>query len=125
MKRKVNDMIYIPRLHNEEREPEDLNFEEQPAFDTPDAGCQAQAPETCFENYTVNHTYKRTTLRETESVKGGSSFTQELEGLINRFSEENNSNTPDFILAKYMANALDSFNIAVQEREKWYGRKVF
>ena len=111
MKRKVNDMMYIPRLHNEEREPEDLNFEEQPAFDTPDAGCQAQAPETC--------------LRETESVKGGSSFTQELEGLINRFSEENNSNTPDFILAKYMANALDSFNIAVQEREKWYGRKVF
>jgi hypothetical protein len=97
------------------------------AFDTPDAGCQAQTPETCFEieNYTVNHTYKRTTLRETESVKGGSSFTQELQGLINKHSEENNSNTPDFILAKYMANALDSFNIAVQERERWYGRKVF
>jgi len=53
------------------------------------------------------------------------SFTEELTQVINRYSEENNSNAPDFILAEYMRNALDSFNIAVQAREKWYGRKTF
>jgi len=51
------------------------------------------------------------------------SFTQELEQLINRHSRENESNTPDFILAAYVAHCLDAFNCAVQAREKWYGRE--
>lgn len=49
-------------------------------------------------------------------------FEKELEDLINRHSKENESNTPDFILAQYMSNCLKNFNIATQQRETWYGR---
>lgn len=52
-----------------------------------------------------------------------SEFERELETLINRHSKENGSDTPDFILAKYLRTCLDNFNIAVKEREKWYGRE--
>ena len=51
-----------------------------------------------------------------------SSFETEICGLINRYSKENESNTPDFVLAQYISNCLDAFNIAVQQRETWYGR---
>ena len=49
-------------------------------------------------------------------------FQKELQILINKFSEENKSNTPDFILAQYLEECLDTFNTAVQQRESWYGR---
>ena len=49
-------------------------------------------------------------------------FEKELETLINRHCKENESNTPDFILAQYVAGCLAAFNTAVQQRETWYGR---
>lgn len=49
-------------------------------------------------------------------------FQNELRSLINRYSEENKSNTPDFILAQYVEGCLLAFNTAVQQRENWYGR---
>lgn len=49
-------------------------------------------------------------------------FQKELEHLINRFSVENASNTPDFILARFMAECLTAFNKAVHERARWHGR---
>ena len=49
-------------------------------------------------------------------------FEIELTALINEFCLENDSNTPDFILAQYMKSCLIAFNIAVQQRETWYGR---
>jgi len=49
-------------------------------------------------------------------------FLSELEGLINKYSKENDSDTPDFILAKYLENCLNNFSEAVNAREKWYGR---
>uniref|UniRef100_A0A6H1ZTF8 Uncharacterized protein n=1 Tax=viral metagenome TaxID=1070528 RepID=A0A6H1ZTF8_9ZZZZ len=49
-------------------------------------------------------------------------FEEELRGLINRCSKENISNTPDFILAQYIAACLDAFDMATQQRETWYGR---
>jgi hypothetical protein len=50
------------------------------------------------------------------------SFEDELTDLINRHSMENESNTPDFILARYMQGCLTNFNAAVKFREQWYGR---
>lgn len=50
------------------------------------------------------------------------SFRQELECLINRYSVENASDTPDFILANYLCACLDAFNQTVRRREEWYGR---
>lgn len=51
-------------------------------------------------------------------------FKKELEQLINKYSVENGSDTPDFILANYLMNCLQSYEIAIDSREKWYGRSI-
>lgn len=51
------------------------------------------------------------------------SFEQELIKLINRFSQENQSNTPDFILAEFLNGCLENYNRSINQREAWYGRK--
>ncbi len=45
----------------------------------------------------------------------------ELTTLLNCYSEENESNTPDFMLAKFMLSCLEAFNVATRERDRWYG----
>lgn len=45
-----------------------------------------------------------------------------IEHAINRFSAENGSNTPDFILARFLIGALAAWNAAVMRREEWHGR---
>lgn len=40
---------------------------------------------------------------------------------INSVSAENGSNTPDFILAKYLVACLEAFDAAVVARDTWYG----
>lgn len=47
-------------------------------------------------------------------------FEQELEKLINHYSLESNSDTPDFILAKYLVGCLNNFNDTLQRRRNWY-----
>lgn len=49
-------------------------------------------------------------------------FRAEIERVVNRYSMENGSNTPDFILAEYLTACLAAFDVAVQQRETWYGR---
>lgn len=46
-----------------------------------------------------------------------------IKNAINRFSAENGSNTPDFILAEYLIGALELFDATTKDREKWYGRE--
>lgn len=43
---------------------------------------------------------------------------------INRYSLENESNTPDFILAEHMVRAMEAFNATSRERERWYGKSL-
>ena len=50
------------------------------------------------------------------------SFQKELERLINCKSIEGGSDTPDFILAEYLRQCLDAFDMATRRREDWYGR---
>ena len=52
-------------------------------------------------------------------------FERSLKNLLNKYSMENRSNTPDFILAEYMHSCLINFNIATRAREHWFGRRVF
>ncbi len=47
---------------------------------------------------------------------------EDIQNAINRHSAENASNTPDFILAQYLEACLAAFDVAVQQRETWYGR---
>jgi hypothetical protein len=51
-----------------------------------------------------------------------SEFCKELEKLINFHNMESGSDTPDFILARYLMNCLEVFNSSISERERWYGR---
>ena len=46
-----------------------------------------------------------------------------LEALLNSHSRENESNTPDFILAEYMMMCLEAFEQASVRREDWYGHR--
>lgn len=49
-------------------------------------------------------------------------FKKDLEHLINKYSLENGSNTPDFLLAEYLVDCLYAYNTSVMKRETWYGR---
>jgi hypothetical protein len=48
-------------------------------------------------------------------------FERDLAAVINKHSKENGSNTPDFILAKFLNVCLMTFEGAVAARETWYG----
>lgn len=48
-------------------------------------------------------------------------FEKELKSLINKYSKENGSNTPDFILAEYLTGCLKNYNKTLKARGKWFG----
>jgi hypothetical protein len=49
-------------------------------------------------------------------------FRKALESAINCHSMECGSDTPDFVLAQYLADCLAAFDKAVKHREAWYER---
>ena len=49
-------------------------------------------------------------------------FEKALTDLLNFYEEENNSNTPDFILAQYLLACLGAWNTGVQQRASWHGK---
>jgi hypothetical protein len=65
----------------------------------------------------------RPSAKEVDMISRGSDFANELESLINKHSMEQESDTPDFILAQYLLNCLNVFNLATQARTMWYGGK--
>jgi hypothetical protein len=48
------------------------------------------------------------------------SKTFELAELINRHSLENDSDTPDYLLSKFMIGCLYNYQMAVRARDKWF-----
>ena len=54
----------------------------------------------------------------TEKHKRRSEFRKELRVLINRYSQENWSNTPDFVLTTYLMNCLQAFEAATYDRDR-------
>ena len=67
--------------------------------------------------------YRREVKVEVVSVQP-LSFIEELRNTINRHSKENGSNTPDFILAEFLNDALNSYDKSVKARDKWYGKEL-
>jgi hypothetical protein len=49
-------------------------------------------------------------------------FVQDLMALLNRYSMEQASETPDFMLAEYLMRCLETWNATTAHREQWYGR---
>ena len=50
-------------------------------------------------------------------------FEEELTDLIGKYCKQEKSNTPDFILAKYLERCLSTFEDSIEQREDWYGVK--
>ncbi len=46
---------------------------------------------------------------------------KEIAGLINSECRENDSNTPDYLLAGFMMRCLCAFELASNKREVWFG----
>jgi len=46
----------------------------------------------------------------------------EIAQVLNRYSRENRSDTPDHLLAEFVLDSLDAFDRVVRMREGWYGR---
>lgn len=61
-------------------------------------------------------------LTDMDATTRPETFARELEALINRFSQEHLSNTPDWILAEYLLLCLSAWNHSTTRREAWYGR---
>ncbi len=50
-------------------------------------------------------------------------FEKELADLINRHSMENGSNTPDYILARYLLQCLMAYESLNRSKEEWFSPK--
>lgn len=57
------------------------------------------------------------TFTTSEPAEPEDKFLTELRTLINKYSKENDSNTPDFVLAEYLSQSLKNFNYIVNYRE--------
>jgi hypothetical protein len=55
-----------------------------------------------------------------EAAEKRDRFREEIERLINRYSMENGSDTPDFILAEYLSQSLVLFDEITRKRERWH-----
>jgi hypothetical protein len=62
-------------------------------------------------------------MKELEVIKE-ESLKKELREVLNKYSVENESNTPDFILAEYLRDCLKAFEKASNSRENWYGKHL-
>lgn len=71
-----------------------------------------------------NETLTSDERSENPWINNWNDFEKDLTGLINRYSMEQLSSTPDFILAKYLVGCLAAFNVATTTRAKWYGREA-
>lgn len=49
-----------------------------------------------------------------------SDLEKELTFFLNKHSIEGASNTPDYILARYLVDCLSTFSAAVNYRDEWY-----
>jgi len=45
---------------------------------------------------------------------------EEIAAVLNKHSMENESDTPDFILAEYLVSCLEAFDRAAERRRIWY-----
>jgi len=51
------------------------------------------------------------------------SLERDITSLLNRYSAESVSDTPDFVLAEFLLGSIKVFNESIHSREMWYGRK--
>ncbi len=47
-------------------------------------------------------------------------FEQAIAEVINRYSKENENDTPDYILAQYVSDCLQAYKKAINLRDSWF-----
>lgn len=73
------------------------------------------------EGYMVDPQYEEGG-RMADKAKQMPDLSRELSEVLNRHCAENGSNTPDWVLAKYLLDCLEAFDAAVKARAEFYGR---
>jgi hypothetical protein len=63
------------------------------------------------------------TGKEREMKKVDLKFFNELMQLLNRYSKESDSNTPDMLLTEYLIDCLNAYAKITNGRDKWFGFK--
>lgn len=59
---------------------------------------------------------------EVEREQAAIRFRNDLQEVINRHCRENESNTPDYMLADYLIECLRALDETINKRASWYGR---
>jgi hypothetical protein len=59
-------------------------------------------------------------LEFTNTYKNKKELVEIFAAAINKYSLENDSNTPDFILAEYLYDCLQNANLIIGRRSVWY-----
>lgn len=49
-------------------------------------------------------------------------FVHEIASVVNKYSLENDSNTPDIIIGEYLYQCLEAYNNTIKLRNDWYYR---
>lgn len=55
-----------------------------------------------------------------KAYKDRAEIIKEFANTINKYSLENDSHTPDFIIAEYLFNCLVNFQLHISKRSIWY-----
>ena len=61
-------------------------------------------------------------MNEVEKEQKQARFRSDLQDVINRHCMENESNTPDYMLADYLIECLRALDATINKRASWYGR---
>jgi hypothetical protein len=70
----------------------------------------------------MSEIYPGCNIKKRRSIMPKGNLEGDLAALLNSYSLENESNTPDFILADYLIRCLDAYNTTVTARARWYDR---
>jgi|WetSurSiteA1Bulk_404760.scaffolds.fasta_scaffold205113_2 hypothetical protein len=69
--------------------------------------------------YDEEKTVPEVKTNKVQTDSDSTDFRSELVSLLNKFSKENGSNTPDFILRDYLCDCLKAFDSATKKRTEW------
>lgn len=67
--------------------------------------------------------YEARYVQAPAAMEGQRQFGIELTALVNRYCRENQSGTPDFILAEHLISSLNNLDQSICARRDWFGGK--
>lgn len=81
--------------------------------------CEQDILDSLFERAKIRYKH----VKDLTQLKEIPTFKEALKSLINRYSIESGSNTPDYFLVEYILDCLEAYSRTVYRRDKHYGFK--